>query len=305
MHVPVDDEPGKRTPSAPANVPKANMLTRARERARAATAGRSGCGSPIVFVRVPMPSTSRRTSSPGCSGGGSLAWLRPHSSNRQPLPHVPLPMTSPGAIQAPRAAKCTSSSKLHAMDASVSLPSSSPLTDAVMLEVEPVAVAVGLELVRGDDPRAEGVGEVLGLVEAERQPRLPRCDVPLRPVVEDRVTRDVRRPPPRRAHCARDGRRWRRPPARGRGRCSRAAARSRRPVPSSRAGWRSRTPGPRTRRPAPWRPGPRSTSPRPRRAARRPRSRGPRPARSGRAGARRRARSGSPASPMAPADGVE
>ena len=59
----------------------------------------------MVLRSVPMPSTVRVTTSPGCSGGGVWVPARPHSSARQPpLPQVPEPSRSPGRTQVPREA---------------------------------------------------------------------------------------------------------------------------------------------------------------------------------------------------------
>src|SRR5690606_960545 len=56
---------------------------------------------------------------------------------------------------------------------------------------ESFAVPVRLQLVRGDQVRAEGGGGVLALARAEAHPHLRALEVPRGPVVEDGVADDV------------------------------------------------------------------------------------------------------------------
>ena len=186
-------------------------LERRRSRSRGSRRGRRRCAPPDAppracapavtgtgrrpattrFEIVPMPSTVIVTTSPASSGGGSRRPARPQSSPRQPPPHVPEPSTSPVRTHAPREAYATSSSNDQAMLASVSPPTRSPLTEHLELEVEPVAAAVRLELVRGHDPRAERDRGVLPLRRPEPDLHLGELEVARRPVVEDRVADDV------------------------------------------------------------------------------------------------------------------
>ena len=122
---------------------------------------------------VPRPSTVRVTTSPGRSGGSSSREApRPQSSARQPpLPQVPEPRTSPGrTVGAARGVgdevlegPAHVGEQVLADDAAVDSTRSGRGQEAV-------GVAVGLELVGGDQPRAERGGGVLALGRAEARP---------------------------------------------------------------------------------------------------------------------------------------
>ena len=110
--------------------------------------------------------------------------------------------------------------------------SSSPLTDDPAVEVEEaVGVVAVLDLVGGDDPRADRGGEVLALRGPEPDLHLARLEVARRPVVDDRVAED-------------------RVPGLGLGRGRRAAAaRGRTPTSSSKSSARQRAPAAGSARP--------------------------------------------------------
>jgi 3alpha(or 20beta)-hydroxysteroid dehydrogenase len=71
---------------------------------RAVGIGGHGAGSTTVLLTVPRPSTSRVTTSPGTSGGGTRSPARPQISVRQPRWQVPEASRSPGATTEPREA---------------------------------------------------------------------------------------------------------------------------------------------------------------------------------------------------------
>ena len=127
---------------------------------RRRTGGSAGAAAatPTVLVRVPMPSTVRVTTSPGCSGGGSCWPRRPHSSARQPpLPTVPEPRTSPGRDDAVagRVGDHGLEGPAHVGE-QVAADLVAVHRDRAPEVEEAVGVAVRLELVGGDDPRPEG-----------------------------------------------------------------------------------------------------------------------------------------------------
>ena len=186
----IDDEAGEGGPVGARERAEREHQVVARARARG-SAGRSGCGSPIVLVSVPMPShlephlvarLQRRrllglvatpeleqASAAARAAGDDVTRRDPGSAGREV--HE--------LLEAPRHRREGVAAQLDAVD------------ERGRAEVEPVALAIRLELVRGDDPWPERVGKVLGLVKAERQAGLQAGDVALGPVVEDRVAGDV------------------------------------------------------------------------------------------------------------------
>ena len=174
--------------------------------ARSAIGGSVSSAATTRFRIVPTCSIVISTTSPTWSGGGVSEPVRPQDSAREPEAQVPEASTSPAFTHDARdawrpAARTTSpcgrpvGADLDAVDA-----------DRHREVEEPVCVAAGVELVGGDDPRADRRGEVLALRRAELELHLPALHVAGRPVVHHAVAADGVARLRRESRCGRRGR---------------------------------------------------------------------------------------------------